>query len=102
MCNSAATWHCRPGIAGEWVMPFANLILGVPARLRRLVARLGWRVGALYLCHPAVRAATGRRVDMPCFFLVQQPVPERLLLQVQLRGGASVGVASPTDPENQR
>ncbi len=76
-----------------------NLISDAVARLRRLGERLGWPVGALYLCHRALRAMTGGWADIHCYFLVQQPVGKSCLLPGHLRDAVAVRTLTGADPE---
>lgn len=62
----------------------------VPARLRRLVARLGWGAGALYLIHRGLRTASRGYLDLHCYLLVHQPVGERPILPAHLRSAVEV------------
>lgn len=72
---------------------------GLPGKLRRLVARLGWGAAAGYLLHRAARGATGGWADLHCYRLVLQPVWERPLLAERWRGDVSVRQLGPGDPE---
>lgn len=83
---------------GRAVAP-SGPIADAGARLSRLGARLGWPIGALYLCHRALRAATGGWADLHCYFLVQQPVRNPPLLPDHLRGGVVVRILTAADPE---
>lgn len=85
--------------AREEEVLFPDQILKTPGKLRRLGARLGWRVGGLYLCHRVVQAMTGGWAEVQCYFLVRQPVQERPLLPDHLRGGVSVRLLTSADPE---
>lgn len=76
-------------------MALRGLISDAGAKLRRL----GWPVGALYLCHRALRAATGGWADLHCYFLVQQPVRKLPLLPDHLRDGVVVRTLTAADPE---
>lgn len=70
-----------------------------PAGLRRLVDRLGWGAGALYLIHRGLHALSRGHLGLHCYLLVHQPVGERPILPAHLRGAVEVRSLTAADPE---
>jgi hypothetical protein len=69
------------------------------SKLHRLMDRLGWGPGALYLVHRGLQAVSGGGLGLHCYYLVHQPVGAGPILPAHLKGGVAVRQMTAADPQ---